>query len=132
VRDWLFVEDHVRALMLILQRGEPGRTYTVGAENERPNIEIVERICDLVDAARPEAQPRRDLIRFVADRPGHDRRYAIDASRLKGELGWAPRQDFETGLAATVQWYLDNEAWWGPLRAHAAQRIGLRTSGQVD
>ena len=132
VRDWLHVEDHVRALMLILERGRPGRTYNVGAENERPNLEVVETICDLVDAAAPTGRPRRDLIRFVQDRPGHDRRYAIDASRLKGELGWAPQQDFNQGLKATVRWYLDNETWWGPLRAHAAERRGLRPAGKVD
>ncbi len=128
VRDWLFVDDHVRALMLILERGEPGRTYNVGAENERPNIEVVERICDLLDAEAPLDAPRRGLMRFVQDRPGHDRRYAIDATRLKTELGWAPRQDFDAGLKQTVRWYLDNRAWWEPLRAHAANRIGLRTN----
>jgi dTDP-glucose 4,6-dehydratase len=126
VRDWLHVEDHVRALMLILERGQPGRTYNVGAENERPNIAVVQAICDLLDAEAPLEAPRRGLIRFVADRPGHDRRYAIDASRLKGELGWAPRRDFEAGLKATVRWYLDNEAWWAPLRGHAGERLGLR------
>jgi len=126
VRDWLHVEDHVRALMLILERGRPGRTYNVGAENERPNIEVVQAICDLLDAETPLDAPRRGLIRFVADRPGHDRRYAIDASRLKGELGWAPRQGFEAGLKATVQWYLNNQAWWAPLRVHAGERLGLR------
>ncbi len=102
VRDWLHVEDHVRALMTILERGAPGRTYNVGAENERPNIEVVEAICDLLDAAVPASAPRRGLIRFVEDRPGHDRRYAIDASRLKSELGWAPAQDFAAGLAGTA------------------------------
>jgi dTDP-glucose 4,6-dehydratase len=133
VRDWLHVEDHVRALMLILERGAPGRTYNVGAENERPNIEVVWAICDLLDAeARPLDRPRRELITFVQDRPGHDRRYAIDATRLKTELGWAPNQDFAAGLKQTVRWYLDNEAWWAPLRAHAAARIGLRTPAQSD
>jgi dTDP-glucose 4,6-dehydratase len=128
VRDWLHVEDHVRALMLILAGGQPGRTYNVGAENERANVEVVGRICDLLDAERPAAAPRRELMRFVEDRPGHDRRYAIDASRLRRELGWAPRQDFEAGLRQTVRWYLDNPAWWEPLRTHAARRIGLRTA----
>jgi dTDP-glucose 4,6-dehydratase len=126
VRDWLHVEDHVRALMTILERGAPGRTYNVGAENERPNIEVVQAICDLLDAAVPASGPRRGLIRFVQDRPGHDRRYAIDASRLKGELGWAPVQDFAEGLARTVTWYLDNRAWWEPLRGHAGERLGLK------
>ena len=131
VRDWLFVEDHVRALMLILERGKPGRTYNVGAENERPNLEVVGTICDLLDGERPLAAPRRQLMTFVADRPGHDRRYAIDAARLKSELGWAPRQDFAGGLKQTVRWYLDNAAWWEPLRAHAANRIGLRSGGKA-
>ena len=132
VRDWLYVDDHVSALMAILARGRPGRTYNVGAENERPNIEVVTLICDLLDAAVPPVEPRRSLIRFVKDRPGHDRRYAIDASRLKGELGWAPRHDFASGLERTVRWYLDNEAWWGPLRDHAGQRRGLLNPAQVD
>lgn len=132
VRDWLHVDDHVRALMLILERGEPGRTYNVGGENERANIEVVERICDLLDEAAPAAEPRRRLIRFVADRPGHDRRYAIDATRIRQELGWAPHMDFESGLRATVRWYLDNESWWAPLRPHAAQRQGLRSAHEVD
>jgi dTDP-glucose 4,6-dehydratase len=125
VRDWLHVDDHVRALMLILERGRTGRTYNVGAENERPNIEVVEQICDLLDDEVPLATPRRSLVRFVQDRPGHDRRYAIDASRLRTELGWTPRQDFGEGLKRTVRWYLDNQDWWGPLRDHAARRIGL-------
>jgi dTDP-glucose 4,6-dehydratase len=133
VRDWLHVDDHVRALMLILERGAPGRTYNVGGLNERANIEVVQRICDLVDAAAPSSQaPRRELIRFVQDRPGHDRRYAIDASRIRGELGWTPQLDFESGLKATVDWYLANEAWWSPLRTHAATRRGLRTAPEVD
>jgi dTDP-glucose 4,6-dehydratase len=132
VRDWLHVDDHVAALMLILNRGAPGRTYNVGGLNERTNIEVVQAVCDLVDEAAPAADPRRSLIRFVHDRPGHDRRYAIDASRIRGELGWAPRMDFEIGLKATVRWYLDNEAWWGPLRDHAAQRLGLPTAQEVD
>jgi dTDP-glucose 4,6-dehydratase len=132
VRDWLYVEDHVRALMLILDRGTPGRTYNVGGLNERANIEVVQHLCDLVDAAAPAERPRRELIRFVEDRPGHDRRYAIDASRIRGELGWAPRTDFDTGLKATVGWYLDNEAWWSPLRGHAATRRGLRSAQEVD
>jgi dTDP-glucose 4,6-dehydratase len=129
VRDWLHVDDHVRALTLILKNGRPGRTYNVGAENERPNIEVVERICDLLDSEAPLDAPRRELIAFVLDRPGHDRRYAIDASRLRGELGWAPRQDFEQGLKQTVRWYLDNQGWWEPLREHAGKRIGLPKAG---
>ena len=131
VRDWLHVEDHVRALMLILRSGRPGRTYNVGAENERTNLEVVERICDLLDAEIPSETPRRALMRFVDDRPGHDRRYAIDATRLKDELGWAPLQNFDTGLRQTVRWYLDNKGWWEPLRGHAGERIGLRSPTQA-
>jgi dTDP-glucose 4,6-dehydratase len=132
VRDWLYVDDHVRALRLILERGTPGRTYNVGGLNERANIEVVQRICDLVDATAPSQEPRRSLITFVKDRPGHDRRYAIDASRIRAELGWTPRMDFESGLKQTVAWYLDNEAWWAPLRGHAAERRGLRIAQEVD
>jgi dTDP-glucose 4,6-dehydratase len=126
VRDWLHVEDHVRALTMILERGAPGRTYNVGAENERPNIEVVQTICDLLDAAAPAAAPRRGLIRFVQDRPGHDRRYAIDATKLETELGWRAVDTFETGLAKTIQWYLDRPDWWRPLQErYAGQRLGL-------
>lgn len=113
VRDWLFVEDHCRALRLVLAEGTVGETYNIGGNCERTNLAIVTAICGLVDAMGG-ALPRRpcsQLIRFVADRPGHDRRYAIDCSKLQGELGWAPRQDFEAGLALTVQWYLDNLDW---------------------
>lgn len=132
VRDWLYVEDHVRALMLILERGRPGRTYNIGGGNERTNLEVVEQICDLLDAAAPDASPRRRLIRFVQDRPGHDRRYAIDASRLESELGWRAGTDFPAGLKATVAWYLDNRTWWEPLRAHAGKRRGLRIVQKVE
>jgi dTDP-glucose 4,6-dehydratase len=132
VRDWLHVEDHVRALMLILDRGVAGRTYNVGGGNERANIEVVERICDLLDSEIPGGEPRRRLIRFVKDRPGHDRRYAIDASRLKTELGWRAQLDFESGLKATVRWYLENAAWWEPLRAHASRRRGLQIDQEVE
>ena len=130
-RDWLHVDDHVQALLLILQRGVLGRTYAIGGDNVRTNLRVVERICDLVDAATPLTQSRRGLIRFVPDRPGHDRRYAIDASRIKRELGWAPKTDFESGLAQTVRWYLDHEAWWAPLRGHASRRLGLQLAPQT-
>ena len=113
VRDWLFVEDHCRAMRLALDRGSPGETYNVGGGCERSNLEIVETICDLVDRQRPNLphHPCRDLIRFVKDRPGHDRRYAIDASKIQQELGWSPRQNFESGLAETVRWYLQHGQW---------------------
>lgn len=117
VRDWLYVEDHARALDLVLRRGRPGETYAVGARNERTNLELVGLICDRLDekAARAEG-PRRQLIRFVSDRPGHDRRYAIDPGKIEKELGWRPLTDFEAGIERTVNWYLDNPSWWRPLR----------------
>ena len=127
VRDWLYVEDHVRALDLIVARGRVGETYNVGGGNERTNLAVVERICDTLDRLAPASEPRRRLIRFVADRPGHDQRYAIDAGKLARELGWQSGESFETGVEKTVQWYLDNEAWWRPLRdrVYAGQRLGL-------
>ena len=128
VRDWLFVEDHVRALELVLTRGAAGESYVVGGRAERTNLQVVEAICDAVDARAPRADgvSRRTLIAFVDDRPGHDRRYAIDPSRIERELGWRARESFETGLAKTVDWYLDNRAWWEPIRAaiHAGERLG--------
>ncbi|WP_436643540.1 dTDP-glucose 4,6-dehydratase [Microbaculum sp. FT89] len=130
IRDWLYVEDHARALATVLTKGTPGESYNVGGDAERSNLDVVEAICDLVDARRPRADGsrRRDLITFVADRPGHDLRYAIDASKIARELGWTPSEDFESGLAKTVDWYLDNEAWWGPIRdgRYTGERLGLR------
>jgi dTDP-glucose 4,6-dehydratase len=112
VRDWLYVGDHCSAIRDVLARGVPGQTYNIGGWNEKANIEVVETICDLLDAARPKATgSHRDQITFVKDRPGHDRRYAIDARKLERELGWTPAETFETGLAKTVQWYLDNQEW---------------------
>ncbi len=126
VRDWLFVEDHARALDLIVDRGRLGETYNVGGRNERRNIDVVRRICAVLDTQVPLARPREELIEFVADRPGHDARYAIDASRLEGELGWRAEHDFDSGIEATVRWYLDNEWWWKPLRQnYAGSRLGL-------
>ncbi len=113
VRDWLYVSDHCAALRLVLQRGKPGETYNIGGKNERSNAEVVEAICEILDELRPDSQhcPHRQLVRFVKDRPGHDRRYAIDATKLERELGWRATETFTTGLRKTVQWYLDNSAW---------------------
>lgn len=131
VRDWLYVDDHVGALCLIAEKGEPGRCYNVGGRNERKNIEVVHRICDLLDAAAPKPHSHRELIEFVTDRPGHDHRYAIDATRLETELGWRAKENFESGMERTVRWYLDNEHWWGPLRAAGVgvKRQGLLAKG---
>lgn len=128
IRDWLHVEDHARALQLVFEKGAPGRTYNVGGLNERTNLAVVQAICACLDRLRPrQGGAYADLITFVADRPGHDQRYAIDASRLCGELGWQPVETFETGLEKTVQWYLDNEAWWRSIleRRYTGERLGL-------
>ena len=128
VRDWLFVEDHVRALHAVFERGEIGRTYNVGGFNEKQNIEVVHTICGILDQLRPRAdgKPYAEQITSVADRPGHDKRYAIDATRIEQELGWRPQETFETGIEKTVRWYLDNEAWWRPIvERGAAQRRGV-------
>ncbi len=127
VRDWLYVEDHARGIVAALTGGVPGQKYNFGGRAERRNLEVVQTICDALDAARPGATPRRDLIRFVTDRPGHDQRYAIDASKAEAELGWVPSLSFEDGLRRTVNWYLDNEAWWRPLRdgVYSGERLGL-------
>jgi dTDP-glucose 4,6-dehydratase len=126
VRDWLYVEDHARALDVIIERGRVGQTYNVGGRNERRNIEVVRRICEVLDELAPSNRPREELITFVTDRPGHDARYAIDATKLETELGWRARENFDTGIEKTVQWYLDNEWWWQPLRErYAGHRLGL-------
>jgi len=125
VRDWLFVEDHAKALFTILTKGRLGEKYNVGGRNERSNLTVVETICDILDELRPGNRPRRELISFVTDRPGHDARYAIDATKLETELGWRAEENFETGIRKTVEWYLENEWWWGPLRDVAAERRGL-------
>ncbi len=112
VRDWLYVEDHCEAIATVLQRGQPGETYNIGGWNEKPNLEIVQIICDLVDEMAPRvAGSRRDLITFVKDRPGHDRRYAMDARKIQRELGWTPKATFENGIRKTVRWYFENEEW---------------------
>ena len=128
VRDWLFVEDHVEALLAVLERGAVGETYNVGGRNEWTNLEAVRAIRAAVDALVPDpAGPRERLIRFVADRPGHDLRYAIDSSRIQRELGWRPRETFETGLRATVAWYLENQRWCERVQsgAYRGERLGL-------
>lgn len=127
VRDWLYVEDHADALLTVITRGANGRTYNIGGNNERSNIDLVRSICAILDEERPGKTPYADLIEFVADRPGHDMRYAIDASRIKQELGWEPSVSVEEGLRRTVQWYLANQAWWQPLwESGAGARHGLK------
>jgi len=130
IRDWLFVEDHAEALIKVVTEGEIGETYNIGGHNEKTNLEVVETICDLLEEMAPNkpsgVNSYRDLITFVKDRPGHDARYAIDASKIAGELGWVPEETFETGLRKTVQWYLDNPSWWERVLsgAYRMERIG--------
>ncbi|NRQ18229.1 dTDP-glucose 4,6-dehydratase [Ensifer sesbaniae] len=132
VRDWLYVDDHARALDIIAERGRPGETYNVGGRNERRNIDVVRRICELMDAHRPNKSPHSDLITFVQDRPGHDARYAIDATRLETELGWKAQEDFDSGIEKTVRWYIENEWWWAPLKkSYALDRLGLLKASAV-
>ncbi len=126
VRDWLYVEDHADALLTVMQKGKLGRCYNIGGENEARNIEIVRMLCSILDKKRPGPAPYADQIAFVADRPGHDLRYAIDPTRIREELGWRPSVTLEEGLEKTVQWYLDNESWWRPLqdRDGVGRRLG--------
>ena len=126
-RDWLHVEDHARALALALERGRVGDTYNIGGRACMKNIDVVGRICDLIDQHRPGSKPRRSLITYVKDRPGHDRRYAIDPAKIERDLGWRAEETFESGLARTVAWYLGNESWWRPLRdkVYGGERLGL-------
>jgi dTDP-glucose 4,6-dehydratase len=145
VRDWLYVEDHARALIKVATEGKPGETYNIGGHNEKQNIEVVKTICAILDDLCPlggekprdgsQCPPAKshklrsylDLIKFVADRPGHDMRYAIDASKIEKELGWKPEETFATGMKKTVQWYLSNKWWWEPLREkYQRQRLGLK------
>ena len=128
VRDWLYVEDHADALLLVVQKGAVGRSYNIGGENERRNIDLVRTICALLDEMAPKAKPYADQITFVTDRPGHDARYAIDPTRIREELGWRPSVTVEEGLRRTVRWYLDNEAWWLPLldRQGVGTRLGTK------
>lgn len=127
IRDWLYVEDHADALLLVVEKGAVGRSYNIGGENERTNLELVKTLCTILDRLQPKAQGSyADQITFVTDRPGHDARYAIDPSRIRTELGWRPSVTVEEGLERTVQWYLDNEPWWRALqgRAGVGQRLG--------
>ena len=128
VRDWLFVDDHARALELVAKSGAIGESYNVGGRAERTNLEVVETICDLLDEKRPleAGRRRRELISFVTDRPGHDRRYAIDPTKIERELGWKNEESFESGLSKTIDWYLNNEWWWRPIREnkYAGRRLG--------
>lgn len=132
IRDWLYVEDHARALYLVATRGEPGETYNIGGHNERKNIEVVETICQLLEELAPHKPQSvahyRDLITFVADRPGHDLRYAIDASKIARELGWTPAETFTSGMRKTVAWYLAHESWWRQVQdgSYQGERLGLQ------
>lgn len=127
VRDWLFVDDHARALLAVLERGRVGESYNIGGGAEVANIDLVRMICAILDRLRPEAAPHDRLISFVADRPGHDLRYAVDSGRIRAELGWQPSVALADGLQRTVEWFLDNEAWWRPLqeRRGVGQRLGV-------
>ena len=130
IRDWLYVEDHADALLLVLEKGELGRRYNIGGENERTNLELVKTLCAILDRLRPrDSGSYANLITFVTDRPGHDARYAIDPSRIRDELGWRPSVTVEEGLEKTVQWYLDNANWWQPLleRSDVGQRLGTKS-----
>ena len=128
VRDWLYVDDHADALLTVAARGIVGETYNIGGNNEWPNVKVVQRICAILDEVRPDpAGPHARLITFVTDRPGHDARYAIDATKIRKELGWAPKETFETGLRRTVEWYLANPTWWRDIRSgvYRGQRLGV-------
>ena len=130
IRDWLYVEDHADALLLVLEKGAIGRCYNIGGENERTNLELVQTLCKILDRLNPKnTGTYADLITFVQDRPGHDARYAIDPSRIRDELGWRPSVTVEEGLEKTVQWYLDNEDWWKPLqnRTGVGERLGTKS-----
>ncbi len=129
IRDWLYVDDHARALRLVLETGKPGETYNIGGHNERTNLDVVKGICRLLDEMLPDSPhvPHDNLIKFVADRPGHDQRYAIDAGKIERELGWTPAETFETGLRRTVAWYLANDEWCRNVQSggYRQERLGL-------
>ena len=130
VRDWLYVDDHVRGLLTVLEKGNIGETYNIGGNNEKTNLEIVNIVCELLDelVAKPKIEEHKSLIDFVKDRPGHDKRYAIDASKIKNELNWQPKETFETGFRKTVSWYLGNEKWWQRVLSgeYKLERLGLK------
>jgi dTDP-glucose 4,6-dehydratase len=135
VRDWLYVEDHARALRQVLEHGQISETYNVGGSCERSNLQVVELICDILDKLQPSPTgDRKRLISFVTDRPGHDRRYAIDASKVEREFGWTARETFESGLEKTVAWYLANASWWQAIlgRGYQAGRVGLGNANELQ
>lgn len=134
IRDWLYVEDHASALHSVLTLGKIGSTYNIGGHNEKRNLEVVQSICDLLQELRPQSTPYRSLIHFVADRPGHDRRYAIDARKIEHEIGWKPRENFESGMRKTVQWYLENQEWWKRVLdgSYQLERLGRVTHGASE
>ncbi len=125
VRDWLYVEDHCRAIEAVIEKGRLGEVYNVGGNEEKQNIEIVHTICDLLDEMRPSEQSKREQITYVKDRPGHDRRYAIDASKLLNEVNWQPKESFESGIKKTIQWYLDHQDWVDRVKDGSYQGQGL-------
>jgi dTDP-glucose 4,6-dehydratase len=133
IRDWLYVEDHARALWMVLRNGTPGETYNIGGRNEQCNIDVVRQICQILNSAMPSRRPQGgydSLITLVADRPGHDRRYAIDAGKIARELGWRPAETFASGLEKTVYWYLQNEYWWKRVLdgSYRLERLGMRAA----
>ncbi|TWU37663.1 dTDP-glucose 4,6-dehydratase 2 [Novipirellula aureliae] len=136
IRDWLYVEDHCRALLTVVSQGKAGETYNIGGNNERTNLELVRTLCDILDELRPcsSGQPHQNKITFVADRPGHDLRYAIDATKIEQELGWRPQEDFESGFRKTVEWYLSNQSWWESILSgdYQLERQGLNPSEEVQ
>lgn len=127
IRDWLYVEDHARALYTVVTQGKPGETYNIGGHNEKQNLDVVHTICDLLDEIVPKEGSYRDQITYVADRPGHDRRYAIDAHKIAAELGWKPAETFESGIRKTVEWYLNNKKWCNRVQdgSYQRERLGL-------
>jgi dTDP-glucose 4,6-dehydratase len=136
IRDWLYVEDHARALLTVLEKGTQGETYNIGGNNEKTNIDVVELLCEVLDKIKPrnDGISYKEQISFVADRPGHDFRYAIDSSKIQQELGWSPRETFETGLEKTILWYLENENWWRPIKSntYGGTRLGLDAENSKD